>query len=104
METPDPTTEQAGKTAQKKQLPKSWLNVPFDDKEEAKSKGAKWDRRAKSWYVQGEIPENLEKWRPSGESKPEIDPVKEFGQALRDHGLLVENDPIMDGTWRRVQV
>ena len=102
METPKP--EQAEKTAQKKEPPKSWLNVPYDDKEEAKSKGAKWDRRAKSWYVQGEIPENLEKWRPSGESKPEVDPVKEFGQALRDHGLRVETDPIMDGNWRRVQV
>ena len=105
METPNPNTEQAGKAAQKKEHPpKIWLNVPYDDKEQAKAGGAKWDRRAKSWYVQGEIPENLEKWRPSGDSKPEVDPVKEFGQALRDHGLLVETDPIMDGTWCRVQV
>ena len=49
---------------------KTRLDVPFGDREAAKAQGAKWDRRTKSWYVLGEIPKTMEKWRPA--PKPEL--------------------------------
>ncbi|WP_172460420.1 zincin-like metallopeptidase domain-containing protein [Phocoenobacter uteri] len=36
---------------------KTYISVPFKEKEEAKALGAKWDRGESSWY----IPENLDK-------------------------------------------
>lgn len=32
-----------------------YLNVPYSDKDEAKSLGAKWDKEAKKWYATGDI-------------------------------------------------
>lgn len=32
---------------------KTYLRVPFDEKEEAKSMGAKWDKDKKLWFVEG---------------------------------------------------
>ena len=49
---------------------KALLDVPFGDREEAKAQGAKWDRRTKSWYVLGDIPKTMEKWRAA--PKPEV--------------------------------
>ena len=53
-----------------------WLNYgdcyatkAVSTNEEAKAQGAKWDRRTKSWYVLGDIPKTMEKWRPA--PKPE---------------------------------
>lgn len=28
------------------------LNVPFDEKDDAKFLGAKWDKEVKSWYIE----------------------------------------------------
>jgi len=38
-----------------------YLNVPFDEKDVAKSHGAKWDPEKKKWWVQEMKPE-LEKY------------------------------------------
>ena len=32
-----------------------YLNVPYSDKDEAKSLGAKWDRDVQKWYATGDI-------------------------------------------------
>jgi phage-related protein (TIGR01555 family) len=45
--------------------PKTYLNVRYADKEEAKRLGAKWDSEAKKWYHDernGEMPEGLKKF------------------------------------------
>lgn len=40
-----------------------YLSVPFEEKEEAKSLGAKWDRRATAWYVPATSdPSTFSKW------------------------------------------
>ena len=40
------------------------LMVPFDDKDEAKSLGARWDSYVKCWYCPSEqIIDRFEKWR-----------------------------------------
>ncbi len=58
-----------------------WLNVPFEQKEAAKAKGAKWDREKKQWYV------------PEGT----YDPYKNFGEWMPskrdDHGNLLLDVP-----------
>jgi hypothetical protein len=42
---------------------KTYLNCPFEDKDECKSLGGKWDSDAKKWYVSaGEDNAPFEKW------------------------------------------
>ena len=44
-------------------MSKIFLQVPFSQKDEARSLGAKWDTKEKSWYVTGDtIPKQLQKW------------------------------------------
>ena len=43
------------------------LEVPFDEKDEAKRRGALWDREARFWYVPaGGDPMNFTRWLPAG--------------------------------------
>jgi hypothetical protein len=32
-------------------MERSWLDVPFGDKDEAKAAGARWDPQARRWYA-----------------------------------------------------
>jgi hypothetical protein len=43
-------------------MDRKYLFVPFEEKELAKSHGAKWDKERKKWFVEGEVPEALEKY------------------------------------------
>jgi hypothetical protein len=36
-----------------------YLNVPYDEKEEAKKLGARWDQATKKWYVPPTLPRDL---------------------------------------------
>lgn len=48
--------------ADTKTAPKTYLNVKYEDRNEAKASGAKWDPAAKKWYWDkrsGEMPESL---------------------------------------------
>lgn len=54
-----------------------YLNVPFNDRDEAKALGAFWDANAKSWYVpKGKDPKPFEKW--IGESSSKSSPKKVY--------------------------
>jgi antirestriction protein ArdC/phage/plasmid primase-like uncharacterized protein len=44
-------TEQVAQTGQGQGGDKTYINVPFKEKDAAKGLGAKWDRGAQSWYV-----------------------------------------------------
>lgn len=46
------------------QKPIKYLNVPYSEKDYAKSYGAKWDPNMKSWYIRGEVPDKLKKYDP----------------------------------------
>lgn len=86
---------------------KTFLAVPFKEKDAAKQLGAKWDRAEKKWFApEGTDLAPLEKWLPAKEIKniPPLPPQQEFAQALRNTGLIIEGDPVMDGKIQRVAV
>lgn len=92
---------------------RTWLNVSYEEKDQAKAVGAKWDRDVKRWYApEGTDLEKLKKWIPEEQTsletsqtlQPVLNPKSEFGRVLQDAGLVVGGDPIMDGKIHRVPV
>ena len=85
---------------------KTWLAVPYKEKEQAKRLGAKWDRSEKSWYApEGAKLDQLARWLPEKhrETVPALPPQAEFGRMLEEAGLdLQGREPIMDGKIHRV--
>jgi phage/plasmid primase-like uncharacterized protein/antirestriction protein ArdC len=83
-----------------------YINVSYDDRNEAKAVGAKWDRNAKSWYVAKDSDLNLvAKWdKPAPTPENGVSPLQEFGNFIRQQGLKLDGDPVMDGEWHRVQL
>lgn len=50
-----------------------YINVPFKEKDEAKSLGAKWDSKQKSWYVRDERDyPKFQKWIESKKALKEL--------------------------------
>lgn len=86
---------------------KTYLNVPYREKNKAKAAGAKWDSDAKRWYApEGADLVAMAVWLPEKEaaaSTPSLPPAQEFAQMLREAGLIVE-EPILDGKIHRVPV
>ncbi|EEH6870588.1 DUF1738 domain-containing protein [Salmonella enterica] len=76
---------------------RTYLAVPFAEKNEAKALGAKWDKEAKLWYAPEGVDvatSGLARWKVdnanvlnSTEPKP---PIDQFYDALRDAGLVVK--------------
>lgn len=103
---PTRTTGQSGR---------AYLAVPYDDREEARAAGAKWDKRAGSWYVgPGADEARLARWKPENlqvEQGPAQTPQEEFASFLRAMKAdLSEFDPkinglhpLMDGKKHRVR-
>lgn len=92
-------------TTQEIATEKTYLAVPYDDRNDAKALGAKWDKEAKSWYApEGADLSKLNKWKPENVvEKVQVDPREEFKQALEAAGLKVEGDhPRMDGKLHRI--
>ncbi len=86
---------------------KTFLAVPFKEKDEARELGARWDGEAKLWYVpEGTDLANLEKWLPKNEPAPAntMSPEEEFAQALAQAGFKLNGPPIMNGEIHRVAV
>ncbi len=88
------------------QKTRTYLSVPFGEKDDAKSQGARWDGKEKSWYITaGQDPALFQKWAGKPRTaEPSLSPQEEFGQFLKDHGLIVKGAPDMDGEWHRVPV
>jgi putative DNA primase/helicase len=87
---------------------RSYLAVPFAEKDEAKALGAKWDREAKSWFVPlGTDLAPFNAWLPTRDDlhvAPSLDPRAEFADALRNAGLEIDGPPEMNGQLQRVRV
>jgi len=88
---------------------KTFLRVPYREKNNAKAAGAKWDGTAKLWYApEGASLTALATWLPEKEAvvfaaAPSLSPVEEFAQTLQQTGLIVD-EPLMDGQIHRVPV
>ena len=89
-------------------LEKTYLHVPYKEKNLAKAHGAKWDRDQKLWYAPPGVDlVPLRKWLNPPERRIEpqqtLDPRQEFAQKLEDMGLDLKGKlPEMDGKLHRV--
>ena len=92
---------------------KTWLAVPYNEKNQAKRLGARWDDKAQSWYAPaGTDLHGLERWLPEhnrdvAQSSPRsvLSPEEEFRDKLTELGLDLRGQlPIMDGMPHRVPV
>lgn len=85
---------------------KTFLAVPYKEKERAKKLGAKWDKDNKLWYApEGTDLTPMAAWMPEKVPVPEpsMAPQEEFAHALEQAGLdLRGKTPIMDGQIHRV--
>jgi antirestriction protein ArdC/phage/plasmid primase-like uncharacterized protein len=57
---------------------KTYINVPFKQKNEAKELGAKWDRQATSWFIPVGIEQApFSQWIQAGNTKPTVQKTKD---------------------------
>ena len=87
---------------------RTYLAVPYAEKDDAKQLGAKWDRQAKAWYVPAGVDlEAFTAWLPSRDSvhiAVDASPAEQFAEALRECGLRPDGPLQMDGEMHRVPV
>ncbi len=85
---------------------RTYLAVPYAEKDDAKQLGAKWDRAEKAWYVPaGADLDAFTAWLPAKDSvhiAVDANPVEQFAAALRESGLQLDGAPQMDGQLHRV--
>ena len=91
----------------------TYLVVPYSEKDQAKQAGAKWDKSKKSWYApKGSPVNNFINWSITNQEQrvaitTSISPQEAIGlfkKALESQGLIVNEEPIMDGKIHRVSV
>ncbi|MHB1509642.1 MAG: DUF5710 domain-containing protein [Acidimicrobiales bacterium] len=60
-----------------------WLDVPFDEKDEAKAAGARWNSSTRRWYAPRAEMDELKRW-PAEPDVPDLLPVEDrsYGQCL----------------------
>lgn len=106
-QTQEHTEKQEVTAAPKLAEDKTFLAVPFDEKNAAKKLGAKWDAENKSWYVEkGAELNQFKDWLVDENTvvpakQEAVSPEIEFAQHCRANGLDVDT-PIMDGQIHRV--
>jgi len=87
---------------------RTYLAVPYQEKDQVKQLGARWDRQIKAWYVPAGVDlEAFAVWLPVRDTVPitvEVDPAEQFAEALRDCGLRPDGPVQMDGALHRVPV
>ena len=84
--------EQNHKNAPEKPLDpvttKTFINVPYAEKNEAKELGAKWDKDNKSWYIPtGADQAKFEKWLKPTEKEPTLDPKQAIEKVAKEYGF-----------------
>lgn len=93
---------------------KTFLYVPYEEKEAAKQAGAKWDAKIKTWYApKGTKSYKIKEWLPKNQEL-EIgtisstalgeDPTVSFREELEKRGYELRGDPIADGRIHRVHI
>ncbi|MDL2259673.1 DUF5710 domain-containing protein [Deltaproteobacteria bacterium OttesenSCG-928-K17] len=83
------------------------LDVPFEEKNQAKAAGAKWDRDNKVWVADpGTDLTRLGQWIPEKEPEPEkvLAATEEFAKVLEKSGFQLDGPPVMNGSIQRVAI
>ncbi|MEA3404113.1 MAG: exodeoxyribonuclease VII large subunit [Pseudomonadota bacterium] len=68
----------------------TYLEVPFKEKDQAKSLGARWDGATKKWYVPSELDEQLDlfqRWMPNQTQQPALETGSLFSKQQHLGGL-----------------
>lgn len=99
--TPDAEQSRLGDDA------RTYLAVPFAERQQAYDAGARWDDVTDCWYAPPHADlAKLERWLPERVEAgpwPATHPRDEFAAALRDIGCIVADEhPIMDGKPHRI--
>ncbi len=92
---------------------RTYLAVPYADRDAAKALGARWDTTEKAWFAPEGTALNagLDRWLPtpgagdrSSDYVPDHVAKAEFGKMLRAAGAILDGDPVMDGERHRVRM
>ena len=84
---------------------RTYLNVPYEERDFAKQGGAKWDWKASAWYAPvGADLTPLQKWIPEEEKKhAPLAPHIEFAKFIEEAGGELKGEmPILDGKIHRL--
>ena len=92
----------------KEQIPhgeRTYLTMPYEERDQAKAIGARWDAVKKAWYVGPGIElEKIAKWELRHEVGTTVDPRAEFAAVLRSLGAVVEGEhPVMNSEPQRIR-
>ena len=64
QQTEEQARQQAAPAPAQEQGKRTYINVPYKEKDEARQLGAKWDRSEKSWYIPSGVEQQpFEKWK-----------------------------------------
>jgi len=103
----DPEKHQKKGNQEQKAPKRAYLDVPFEEKDQAKDLGAKFDSRRKQWFVEPEkdLSPFIE-WLSEKDRKtlPVLSPEEEFAVVLKKAGLVLDGPPVMDGQLHKVRV
>jgi phage/plasmid primase-like uncharacterized protein len=86
---------------------KLYLDVPFNEKDEAKSLGAKFDFKFKKWFIAADCPDlkPFERWVTKDPPlTPQLSPTQEFKEFLRQRDFVIDTEPTMNGQIKRVPI
>ena len=104
-----PAADPAPRVATDTAVSKTYLNVPYAEKDLARQAGARWDRQEKLWFAPtGSTLSAFERWLPTPGQELEkpvhaLSPEAEFAEVLRQVGIDLKGQlPIMDGAIHRV--
>lgn len=86
-------------------IERTYVNVPYDQRAEAKAQGAKYDPNMKSWYiVKDHKGFDLAKF-PEHSPTPPLPPEKSFADFAQSHGLKIDSNAVVgNGKMQRVAV
>jgi hypothetical protein len=86
---------------------KTYLDVAFEEKDQVKELGGKFDFREKQWYVEvGKDLSPFVQWLSEEDRKtlPVMTPEEEFAVILEKAGLVLKEAPVRDGKPHKVPV
>ncbi len=97
-----PTSEVASKRSS---VARTYLFVPFKEKDEARALGALFDPQKKAWYILDDLDSApFKRWAEPPRALTEQNIYDQFERALQAAGLVLNGPVQMDGGWRQTTV